>query len=398
MVLNAQTTNNQTTINQTTNIQTSNNQTNNNQTQSYLSGAENCNKYLNLIKGKSVALVCNQGSRIGNATLADSLMALGVQVKKIFFPEHGFDVKGDAGAKVKSFKETTSGIRYISLYGKKKKPSPSDLADVEYIIFDLQDVGVRCYTYLSTLHNVMEACAENKKILIVLDRPNPNGDLIDGPVLDLNYKSFVGMDPVPLVYGMTIGEYAQMINAEGWLKGGISCHLKVVPMVNYNRNGPFPPLLYPPSPNLNSTASIQLYPTLVLFEGTVVSVGRGTEKPFCAYGFPGYQGGNFQFTPHSRPGSQYPPYKDTLCMGINLIDSVNKRDGIHINWIADAYEHYQAVHGSEKSFFVPFFNNVAGNSELKQQIINHQSLFQIKQSWQADIQKFKLIRAKYLLY
>ena len=364
----------------------------------FQTGAENTNAYLPLLKGKSVGLVCNQGSKIGATPLHEALAAMGVKVKKIFFPEHGFEVNADAGALLKSQRDLKNGVKYISLYGKKNKPTAADLADLDYLVFDLQDVGVRCYTYLSTLHNVMEACAENKKILLVFDRPNPNGDLIDGPVLEPTFKSFVGMDPVPFVYGMSIGEYALLLDGEGWLKGGLSCHLKVIPMKGYSHHPPFPQLSVAPSPNLNTPQSIRLYPSLAFFEGTIVSVGRGTKTPFCWFGFPGFKQPNCQFTPLSKAGSQHPPYQDTICSGIALIDSaqaISANNCIHLNWLITAYKAYS---NSNKSFFNSFFNYVAGNNSLQQQLKDGLTAQEIRQSWQPGLEQFKKIRSKYLLY
>ncbi|MCX6295522.1 MAG: DUF1343 domain-containing protein, partial [Bacteroidetes bacterium] len=270
-------------------------------------GADRTTEYLPLLKGKTVAVVANQSSLIKNTHLVDSLISIGVNVKKVFCPEHGFRGLVDAGENVANVKDPKTGLSIISLYGKNKKPSTADLKDVDIVIFDIQDVGVRFYTYLSTLHYVMEACAENNKQLIVLDRPNPNGYYIDGPVLEDAYKSFLGLHPVPIVYGMTIGEYAQMINGEGWLKAGVKCKLKVIPIVGYTHKDLFE-LAVRPSPNLPNMSSVYLYPSLGLFEGTIVSVGRGTDLPFQVIGHPTLTKTNYTFTPQPKPGAMEPKY------------------------------------------------------------------------------------------
>jgi uncharacterized protein YbbC (DUF1343 family) len=361
-------------------------------------GADRTIEYLPLLKGKSIAIVANQSSRIKNTHLVDSLLSLKVKIKKIFCPEHGFRGLVDAGENVKTYKDDKTGLTIISLYGKNnKKPFPEDLKDVDVVVFDIQDVGVRFYTYLSTLHYVMEACAENKKQLIVLDRPNPNGYYIDGPVIEDTYKTFLGLHPVPIVYGMTIGEYAQMINGEEWLKGALKCNLKVISVLNYNHNDLYE-LPVRPSPNLPNMSSVYLYPTLGLFEGTVVSVGRGTDLPFQVIGHPSLQKGNYTFTPQSKPGAMEPKYKGQVCKGFNLSDFgyVYMKDTkkIYLFWLMGMYENT----ADKATFFDENFNYHAGNAALQQQIKDGVPEDKIRASWQDDIKKFKAIRKKYLLY
>jgi uncharacterized protein YbbC (DUF1343 family) len=361
-------------------------------------GADRTAEYLPLLKGKAVAVVANQSSMIRKTHLVDSLLSLGVNVKKVFCPEHGFRGTVDAGEKVATEKDRKTGLNIISLYGKdRKKPSAADLKDVDVLIFDIQDVGVRFYTYLSTLHYVMEACAENKKPLIVLDRPNPNGYFIDGPVMEDAFKSFLGLHPVPIVYGMSIGEYAQMINGEGWLKGGVKCNLKVITISGWDHNDLFE-LPVRPSPNLPNMASVYLYPSLGLFEGTVVSVGRGTDLPFQVIGHPALQKGNYTFTPQPKPGAMEPKYKGQLCHGHNLTDFGNEymkdTKKIYLFWLKGMYENTP----DKASFFDENFNYHAGNATLQQQIKDGMSEEAIRATWKPGIDKFKVIRKKYLLY
>ena len=284
----------------------------------YVCGAQDTENYLHFLEGKSVGVVANQTSLIGETHLVDSLLSLGVNVKRIFTPEHGFRGSADAGAKVTGGKDEKTGIEIASLYGKTKKPTPEMLQDIDVMLFDLQDVGVRFYTYISTLSYVMEACAEQRIPVVVLDCPNPNGFYIDGPVLKTENKSFVGMHPVPVVYGMTIGEYGQMVNGEGWLKGGIHCDLTVIPVPDYDRNAIYE-LPVKPSPNLPNWESVYLYPSLCFFEGTIVSVGRGTEKPFQIFGHPDLRG-DFTFTPESKGGASKPMFEGERCRGFELTD------------------------------------------------------------------------------
>jgi uncharacterized protein YbbC (DUF1343 family) len=361
-------------------------------------GADRTSEYIPLLKGKSVAVVANQSSMIKNTHLVDSLIKLGVNIKKVFCPEHGFRGTVDAGEKVETIKDAKTGLSIISLYGKNnKKPSAADLKDVDVMIFDIQDVGVRFYTYLSTLNYVMEACSENNKLLIVLDRPNPNGYYIDGPVMEDPYKSFLGLHPVPLVYGMTIGEYAQMINGEGWLKDGEKCNLKVITLQGYSHSDLYE-LPVKPSPNLPNMASVYLYPSLGLFEGTVVAVGRGTDSPFQVIGLPSLQKTNYTFTPEPKPGAMEPKYSGQLCHGYNLKDfgSEYMKDfkKIYLYWLIGTYQNTP----DKATFFDENFNYHAGNATLQKQIKDGVPEEEIRKSWQPGLQKFLPIRKKYLLY
>lgn len=360
-------------------------------------GAYRTDEYLPLLKGKSVAVVANQSSVIKNTHLVDSLISLKVSVKKVFCPEHGFRGLVDAGEKVATEKDVKTGLSIISLYGKNKKPAAADLKDVDVVIFDIQDVGVRFYTYLSTLHYVMEACAENNKQVIVLDRPNPNGHYIDGPVLEDAYKSFLGLHPVPIVYGMTIGEYAQMINGEGWLKGGVKCNLKVITISGYAHNDMFE-LGIRPSPNLPNMSSIYLYPSLGLFEGTQISVGRGTDLPFQIIGSPVLEKANYTFTPQPKPGAMEPKYKGIECKGHNLSEFgkeyMKDTKKIYLFWLMGTY----ANTADKSKFFDENFNYHSGNNTLQQQIKDGVKEEVIRKSWEPGIAKFKIVRKKYLLY
>lgn len=360
-------------------------------------GADRTQEYLPLLKGKSVAIIANQSSNIKNTHLVDSLLALGVNVKKVFCPEHGFRGMVDAGKKVKTYKDSKTDLPVISLYGKNKKPVPADLKDVDVLIFDIQDVGVRFYTYLSTLHYVMEACAENNKLLIVLDRPNPNGYYIDGPIMEDTYKSFLGLHSVPIVYGMTIGEYAQMINGESWLKGGLKCNLKVILLDTYSHTDLYE-LPIRPSPNLPNMASVYLYPSLGLFEGTIVSVGRGTDLPFQVIGHPTLQKTNYTFTPKPKNGAMEPKYNGQVCNGYNLFnfgtEYMKNTKKIYLYWLINTYKNTP----DKTNFFDENFNYHAGNATLQQQIKDGLNEDEIRKSWQEGIAKFKTIRKKYLLY
>jgi uncharacterized protein YbbC (DUF1343 family) len=357
-------------------------------------------EYLPLLKGKQVALVVNQTSLVHHTHLLDTLLSLHVNVKKIFAPEHGFRGNQSAGQNIDNSIDPKSGLPVVSLYGKKKKPQKEDLQDVDMLIYDIQDVGVRFYTYISTLHYVMEACAENDKDLLVLDRPDPNGHYVDGPVLEKQFTSFVGMDPVPIVYGMTVGEYAQMLNGEGWLSNGEKCRLKVIPVLGYEHDMQYA-LPVPPSPNLPTYESVLLYPSLGLFEGTDVSVGRGTDWPFEVIGKPDFKPGNFQFIPHSIPGkAEDPPYKDKLCNGFKLTkfcdDYIRTSKELYLYWITGFYKN--STEKEKEHFFTPFFDKLAGTAELKKQIQQDLSPDKIRASWKPGIDQFKKIRKKYLMY
>lgn len=370
-----------------------------------LPGAQQTKAYLTLVKGKKVGIVANQTSviyKINSSSkvakkeqsthLIDSLLALKVHITKIFSPEHGFRGKADAAEYIKDGLDTKTGLPIISLYGKNKKPTARQLQGVDVVIFDIQDVGVRFYTYISTLHYVMEACAKNNIPVIVLDRPNPNAHYIDGPTLNLKYKSFVGIHAVPLVYGMTIGEYAKMINGENWLKNKLKCNLTIVPIKNYYHKKSYN-LPIPPSPNLPNKTAINLYSSLGFFEGTTINAGRGTNNQFQQYGAPFFKESTFYYTPKSNVGAKYPKHKNKLCYGVNLKNE-KRLDGINISWLIDAYQKTP----KDQRFFGNTFTIHAGDTILESQLKNNISAKEIKNSWQKDITKFKLIRSKYLLY
>ena len=360
-------------------------------------GADQTADYLPILSGKRVGVVANQTSVIGQTHLVDTLLNIGINIKCVFGPEHGFRGTADAGEHLSDNIDAKTGLPVISLYGKHRKPTAADMDSLEMVVFDIQDVGVRFYTYISTLHYVMEACAENNVPLLVLDRPNPNGFYIDGPVLDTaTTRSFVGMHPVPLVHGMTIGEYAMMINGEHWLTGGEICQLMVVPCRNYTHRTHYQ-LPIKPSPNLPTYRSVLLYPSLGLFEGTFMSVARGTDFPFEAIGHPDYNVAPFRFTPHSVEGAKYPPFKDVLCRGYDLrqisIDSLESAARINLKWLIDSHEYFL----SKPDFFQSFINKLAG-SELRNQIEKGMTEDEIRQSWQEGLKNFQTIRKKYLLY
>ena len=357
--------------------------------------AERTSQYLPLLKNKNVALVVNHSSLVGKTHLLDMLLSHGIKVKTIFAPEHGFRGKADAGAHIKNSTDKKTGLPIISLYGKHKKPTKNDLQDIDLIVFDIQDVGVRFYTYLSTLHYVMEAAAQNNIPILVLDRPNPNGQYIDGPVLEKKHRSFVGLHPVPLVYGMTIGEYAQMINGEKWLKGGRKAKLTVIPLKNYTHQSVYS-LPVKPSPNLPNDLAITLYPSLAFFEGTVISAGRGTDKPFQLYGAPKYKNKKFSFVPKSKAGAKRPKFKGKRCYGVDLSKTSAKNKRFTLKYLQDAY----ANTSDKKHFFLKnrFIDALAGNTTLRKQIIAGLSEKEIRKSWQKDLNTFKKMRKKYLLY
>ncbi len=359
-------------------------------------GADRTELYLDEIKGLNIAIVANLTSKISSSKssihLIDSLLKLNIKIKKVFSPEHGFRGIADAGEKVDDGFDIKTGLPIISLHGTNKKPTKEQMRGIDVFIFDIQDVGARFYTYISTLHYVMEAAAENHKKLIILDRPNPNGHYIDGPVLENKFKSFVGMHPVPIVHGMTIGEFGIMINSEGWMKNKIKCNLKVVPIKNYNRNIIYE-LPVKPSPNLPNKKSINLYPSLCLFEQTTVSVGRGTNMQFQIIGNPSWDKTNFEFTPISMSGAKYPKYLNEVCNGIDLRKN-SLLNEINLEWIINAYSKSK----NKSIFFKSGFNKLAGNEKLQQQIIEGLNQIEIKQSWKNGIEQFKNIRSKYLLY
>ncbi len=361
-------------------------------------GAEQTQDYLPLLKNKTVALVVNPTSVIKSTHLVDSLKNSNVNIKTIFAPEHGFRGDAEAGAHIKSGIDAKTKIPVLSLYGKKKKPTKQDLKGVDIVVFDIQDVGARFYTYISTLHYIMEACAENKIPLLILDRPNPNGHYVDGPVLDPKFRSFVGMHKVPVVHGMTIAEYAQMINGEKWLPNNMQCELFIIECKNYTHKT-FYKLPIKPSPNLPTMAAIYLYPSLCFFEGTDVSVGRGTDKPFEIIGKPDFEKGSYVFTPKPIKGvSENPKYKGQKCKGIVLTDFGNSYMPIHaslyLTWLMNFYKESP----NKEKFFNPFFDKLAGTDQLRKQIIAGKSLQQIRNSWEPELTSFKNMRKKYLLY
>ncbi len=361
-------------------------------------GADRIELYSTSLKDKHIAIVGNQTSVIGKTNLVDTLIRLGLTVDRIFCPEHGFRGEAEAGAVIQPSVDEVTKISVVSLYGDTKKPTAEQLKGIQVLVFDLQDVGVRFYTYISTLHYVMEACAENHIPLILLDRPNPNGYFVDGPVLTPDCKSFVGMHPVPIVYGMTIGEYAQMINGEKWLNKGVHCELTVIPLYNYTHKSRYK-LPVPPSPNLPTMSAIYLYPSLCLFEGTPLSIGRGTDLPFEILGYPNPKFGTYTFTPHAIKGkSENPPCKDRLCYGYNLSkysDLVLKvQNSIQLFWIIEAYKSYP----DKQKFFTPFFDKLVGDKLLKKMIVAGKQEEEIEKSWERSIIAFKQIRKKYLLY
>ena len=361
--------------------------------------AERSTEYLPQLKDKRVALVANQSSLVKDQHLVDFLLKNEIDIKCVFAPEHGFRGFADAGETVEDGKDEKTGLSIVSLYGSNKKPSEDQLKGIDIVVFDIQDVGVRFYTYISTLHYVMEACAENDIPLLLLDRPNPNGFYIDGPVLEPSFTSFVGMHRVPLVYGMTIGEYGMMINGEGWLKNGIKCDLQVISCDHYSHSDLYK-LPVKPSPNLPNMTSVYLYPSLALFEGTVVSIGRGTDKPFQLIGHPEFDQGNIRFTPRSTVGAKYPKLENRECKGIDLSNFgsfyLRQSKKLYLFWLIETHNDLK----DKIDFFNEnnFFNKLAGNDSLMKQISSGQSEEEIRASWEQGIRDFKSIRAKYLLY
>ena len=370
------------------------------QSDSIIVGAERTSLYFSKLKGKRIGFVANQTSKIKNDHLVDILLNEGVNIVKVFSPEHGFRGHADAGAKVRDEIDLQTGLPIYSLYGKsRRKPSKEVLKDIDLILFDLQDVGVRFYTYISSMHYVMEACAENSIPLILLDRPNPNGFYVDGPILNPKFKSFVGMHEVPVVHGMTIGEYAKMINGERWLKDSVKCSLEVIPCLNYNHLIKYN-LPIPPSPNLPNMRSVYLYPSLCFFEGTNVSIGRGTDIPFQIYGAPYFDSKLFKFTPKSSYGSKYPKYKEIDCFGEDLrtlsLDSLKNINSLNFNWLVKSFK----MSNESLDFFNKngFFNLLAGTDKIMNLIKGGASGVQIRETYQMELEKFKLIRKKYLIY
>lgn len=356
-------------------------------------GAAQLELYIKILEKDNIGVVAHQASLVNSKIhLIDTLLSLGVNIKKVFAPEHGFRGNADAGERVADQKDPKTGLPILSLYGSNKKPSHKSLDGISIMLLDLQDVGVRFYTYLSTLHYVMEACAEKGIPLIILDRPNPNTHYTDGPVLEEDCKSFVGMHPVPIVFGMTIGEYAKMINGEGWLSSGIQCDLKVVPIKNYNHKIKYEIPLRP-SPNLPNSKSVALYPSLCLLEPTVISLGRGTEMQFQIYGHPQLPETNFSFTPRPNYGSKNPKLMNQICHGVDLRKFENP-EKIELKWLIQAYRDFPDKEG----FFKKGFYRIAGNKKLKIQLAQGMNEQQIRKTWEKDIEKFKKIRRKYLIY
>ena len=379
-----------------------------------LVGANQTETYLPFLNGKRVGIVANQTSVIftenGYTHLVDSLVSLNVNITNIFVPEHGFRGKADAGEKIVDGIDPKTGIPIISLYSANKKPKLEQIKEtekyesdietgvskIEIMVFDLQDVGVRFYTYISTLHYVMEACAESNIPVLILDRPNPNGHYIDGPILEPEHSSFVGMHPVPVVYGMTIGEYAQMINGEKWLENGVQCDITVIPVQNYTHQTPYS-LPIKPSPNLPNDVAINLYPSLCFFEGTNVSAGRGTNKQFQVFGSPFLNRDMFpytyEFTPQPNEGAKYPKHKDKLCYGLDLSQTkpLNRLD---LNYLIEAY---QATENKDE-FFNAFFTKLAGTKKLQEQIEGRHTAYELKKNWVRGLQAFDEMRQNYVIY
>lgn len=383
-------------------VRTKSNQT----TNTIITGAGQTEKYLPLLKGKRIAVVANQTSVIGQTTLVDSLKSLNVNIVKIFGPEHGFRGTASAGSVVADSVDAKTGIPEISLYGKKSKPSKADLADVDLLVFDIQDVGARFYTYINLLAKVMESCAENRKELLILDRPNPNGFCVDGPVLDMKLKSGIGMFPIPIAHGMTMGELAQMYNGEGWLANQIKCNITVIPVANYSHDKEYV-LPVAPSPNLNTQQAVLLYPSLCLFEGTVISQGRGTHFPFTVLGNPDLKGNyEFSFTPVSVKGmSETPLHQNKTCYGLDLrkydTSQLRKSGKINLKWLIEMYRKYpfkEKFFDQKQSTQIGNFDQLAGVADLRQQIVSGKSEAEIRQSWEPALSAFKKMRIQYLLY
>jgi uncharacterized protein YbbC (DUF1343 family) len=361
--------------------------------------ANRTSQYIPLLKGKNVGVVSNHSSVIfksdeSHTHIVDSLLNLNIKIDRVFGPEHGFRGKADAGELIKDGIDTKTGLPIVSLYGSNKKPTKQQLEGLDVVVFDIQDVGVRFYTYIYTLAYVMEACAENNIPVIVLDRPNPNGHYIDGPVLEKSYKSFIGLFPIPIVYGMTIGEFAKMINGEKWLKNEIQCNLTVIPLKNYTHQTNYS-LPIKPSPNLPNKVSVNLYPSLCLFEGTALSCGRGTHMQFQIFGDPNLPKEKypFKFTPQPNEGAKHPKHEGKTCFGLDLREQ-DKLYNLNFEWLIDAYNNYP----KKDTFFTPFFKKLAGTEKLQQQIEDGMQFEEIKKTWEPELAKFKKTRKKYLLY
>ena len=362
------------------------------------SGANQIPDYLHLLQNKRVGVIANQSSLINNTHLVDSLLSYNINITRVFAPEHGFRGNAEAGAHLTDGKDLQTGLPIISLYGKNKKPTREQLGHLDIMVFDLQGVGLRFYTYISTLGYIMEACAENNIPLIILDRPNPNGHYIDGPVLKDDFKSFVGMFPIPVVYGMTDAELAQMINNEGWLKNGVQVNLTIIKLKGYTHESSYS-LPIKPSPNLPNFQSIYLYPSLCFFEGTPISVGRGTNQPFQQIGYPEYSDTSYSFIPHSISGvSKHPKFENQVCYGLDLhgiYSQINKKPrAINLSYLIKFYKSYK----DKAHFFNPFFDKLAGTNLLRKQIEAGFTEKEIRKSWEKELVKFKETRSKYLLY
>ena len=353
-------------------------------------GVDRIDKILKTIDNKKIAVVANQTSRVNDVHLVDTLLSLQQKIISVFSPEHGFRGIEDAGAKIDNEIDLKTGLPIISLYGKNKKPTSEQLKEIDVVVFDIQDVGARFYTYISTLHYVLEACGKDKIKVVVLDRPNPNGHYVDGPILEKEFMSFVGMHQIPIVHGMTIGEYAKMIVGEKWIK--FNCNLEIIEMNNYNRND-FYDLPIKPSPNLPNSKSINLYPSLCLFEGTNVSVGRGTNQPFQHFGSPFLKFYSYAFQPKSGPGSKFPKHENSTCFGKNLTN-YPYLNSLNLIWLIEAYNQTN----NKEDFFNSFFDKLAGSDKLRTQIISGLSDQKIKESWEPGLKEFKKTRAKYLIY
>ena len=359
-------------------------------------GAEQTGRYLPLLEGRRGGIMTNHTGTVGRTHLVDTLRSLGVDIRVVFAPEHGFRGQADAGESVASYRDRKTGINVVSVYGSTKRPPDSIMQRLDVLLFDIQDVGLRYYTYLSSMHYLMEACAANGKQLIVLDRPNPNGFYVDGPVLEAKHRSFVGMHPIPVVHGMTLGELARMIDGEGWLRDGLRCKLTVIPCRGYTHRSRYR-LPTAPSPNLPNMRAVYLYPSLCFFEGTPVSLGRGTDFPFQAYGHPELQG-DFSFTPRSNAGAKNPPLKDKLCHGVDLRTSPSderiwERE-VDLGYVIDCY---RQLNLGEK-FFTPMFDRLTGTDYVRQMILQGAGADRIKASWADDVERFKQTRKPYLLY
>jgi len=360
-------------------------------------GAGQPDQYKHLIEGKSVAVVANQTSMVGQTNLVEYLLGMGINIRVIFTPEHGYREMASDGASIGDGTDTETGIPLKSLYGVRHKPSPEDLEGIDVVIYDIQDVGARFYTYISTLHYVMEACAESNVKCIVLDRPNPNGFYVDGNIADTSYRSFVAMHPIPIVHGMTPGEYAGMINGERWLKSGAVCDLTVIKCKNYKHKTLYE-LPVKPSPNLPNQTSVYLYPSICFFEGTNISLGRGTPFPFQVYGSPLLPDAGFSFTPESVPASVTPPLLGVKCYGVDLRNAIKDKlvpsSRLNLGWIIDAYRRYP----EKNKFFNSYFDKLAAGPILREQIQKGMSSEEIRASWKEGLEKFGKIRAKYLIY